>query len=1075
MLLIKNTVAIFFVVGVLSLAHAQVPAIQNIAPVSTHSNDTLVITGSGFGAAATMEVWFGTVKGTIVTSTEFSIEVKVPAQARLANVEVINLTSRFSAKSDLKFMPSLKTEPFSVSKFETPLSFTAQQELWDLCVCDLNTDGKPDIASTKFARPNSPYTSSQDLMVLQNTSSGPGNLSFNKLDKNNLTTLNLTFASDNIVCGDLNGDGKPELVVSRGSDPRNSIHILRNIGTGGAGSSIAFAAATTLLLDVNHAATRIAIRDLNKDGKPELIVTASTTDIFYIFVNQSSGGTLSFNTTPIKVDLDPGSTSHRTYEPEVQDFNGDGLPDIVVNRFQENNFFIFRNQSAGSISFAAPVVLTTPDDRDFNRISSADFNNDGKLDLVFTNSTVISQVSAIYLNQSSGSTIAFSSDDNAIKLTTSMGAWGIDVSDIDGDNDPDIFIAAKDVNELNVFLHNGNFAAPGFGARLNIPTTGTTNWNPRNIKVADLDGDAKPDIVYTGLNDATGNASVEILRNTHCHQPVIKNAEPLSICNGQAIVLKTAEANGVTYTWQKDGGATIGTSPYLTLSATGPSIAGTYKVTATSGACALSDEIVVNYNATVFASDPVITADTPLCAGSTLTLQTAAADTYEWTKPDGTKLTMQNPSFVATLDDAGIYSLQVTKSGCKSDVVTKRVDVASLANFSIASTPTSSMACAGNSVQLSVSHLANHSYQWKKDGANVAGTNATFSATAEGSYTVLVRNNTLSCEKETDPVSVAILQMPVADFSVKANACTHEQLTFTNQSVTDPRATPVYAWVFGDGINASVANPVKAYVTANTFNPTLTVSYSGVTGCSHNTSKTVTVTNSQQPVIGPATLTSLCPDEKATLSVSGTFATITWSNTTTAATTDITGPGTYKVNTTDANGCPGMDEIVIAAKPVPTVTATASDNTIPLGATTQLQADGADQYAWLPAETLDNPTSANPVATPTTTTTYTVTGTASNGCTGKADVIITIEGVQGFPVTFSPNGDGINEEWNIHAQDKPECTLAIFDGKGRRIFEGKGQNWDGTYQGKAVPGGTYYYVFGCPNEKPLTGNVLVIR
>lgn len=1061
----------------MSLAHAQVPAIQNIAPFSTHSNDTVVITGSGFGAAATMEVWFGAVKGTIITSSEFSIEVKVPAEARLTNIEVINMTSRLSAKSEMKFVPSLKTEPFSVTKFAAPLSFTAQQELWDLCVCDLNADGKPDIASTKFARPNSPYLTSQDIMVLQNTST-PGNLSFNKLDKSNLTTLNLTFASDNIVCGDLNGDGKPELVVSRGSDPRNSIQILRNTGTGGAGSSISFAAATTLLLDVNHAATRIVIRDLNKDGKPELIVTASTTDFFYIFVNQSSGGTLSFNATPIKVDIDPAGTSLRTYEPEVQDFNGDGLPDIIINRFQENNFYIFRNQSAGSISFAAPVEVITPADRDYNRIISADFNDDGKLDLAFTNSTVISQESAIYFNQSSGNTITFSSEDNTLKLTTSMGAWGIDVSDIDGDNDPDIFIAAKDVNELNVFLHNGNFAAPGFGTKLNIPTTGTTNWNPRNIKVTDLDGDAKPDIVYTGLNDATGNASVEILRNTHCHQPVIKNAEPLSICNGQTIVLKTAEANNVTYTWQKDGTPIAGSTPYLKLTATAdPSIAGTYRVTATNGACSLFDEIVVTYNATVFSSDPVINANTPLCAGGTLNLSTSAADTYLWTKPDGTQLSSQNPSFTATLDDAGIYSLQVTKSGCKSDVVTKRVDVASLANFSIASTPASSMACAGNSVQLSVSNLANHTYQWKKDGVNVTsgGTSATFAAAVEGSYTVVVRNTILSCEKETDPVSVAILQMPVADFAVKATACTQEQLTFTNQSITDSRATAVYAWNFGDGINASAASPVKAYSSAQTFNPTLTVSYSGVPGCINNTSKTVTVTTSQQPVIGPATLTSLCPDEKATLSVSGTFSTITWSTAATTATAEITGPGTYKVNTTDANGCPGEDDIVITAKPAPTVTATASDNNIPLGATAQLQADGAEQYAWLPAETLDNPSIANPVATPTATTTYTVSGTAANGCTGKAEIVITIEGIQGFPVTFSPNGDGINEEWNIHAQDKPECTLAIFDGKGRRVFEGKGQNWDGTYQGKPVPAGTYYYVFGCRNEKPLTGNVLVIR
>ena len=330
---LKLPLVLVLILGAHLMLTAQV-LIHNVTPLNTFNNDTIVITGEGFSAtAANLDVWFGAVKGTILTSSEFAIEVRVPAQARLTNVEVVNKTTNQSAKSKLKFMPSLRTEAFAVSKFVQTTEVTATQELWDLCVCDLNTDGKPDIASTKFQRPASPYLSSQDIMVLQNQST-PGALSFTKLDRNNLAVLNLGFASDNIVCGDLNADGKADLVVSRGSDPRNSLHIFRNTGVGGTGSAINFAPQTSLFLDVNHAATRIVIRDLNNDGKPELIVSASTTDFFYIFVNQSSGGTLSFNATPIKVDLDPATTTLRTYEPEVQDFNNDGLADIIINRFQ---------------------------------------------------------------------------------------------------------------------------------------------------------------------------------------------------------------------------------------------------------------------------------------------------------------------------------------------------------------------------------------------------------------------------------------------------------------------------------------------------------------------------------------------------------------------------------------------------------------------------------------------------------------------------------------------------------------------------------------------------------------------
>jgi gliding motility-associated-like protein len=56
--------------------------------------------------------------------------------------------------------------------------------------------------------------------------------------------------------------------------------------------------------------------------------------------------------------------------------------------------------------------------------------------------------------------------------------------------------------------------------------------------------------------------------------------------------------------------------------------------------------------------------------------------------------------------------------------------------------------------------------------------------------------------------------------------------------------------------------------------------------------------------------------------------------------------------------------------------------------------------------------------------------------------------------------------------------MTVFDGRGRKIFETTGyptEGWNGTYESKEVPAGTYYYVFGCPNEKPKSGSVLIIR
>lgn len=1066
--------------GVALLAHAQVPVIQNVTPLNTFNNDTIVVTGSGFNAG-NLDVWFGPVKGTVISSSEFAIEVRVPAQATLTNIRVVNKTAFTSATSDLKFMPTLKTEPFDATKFAAPLSFNAQQELWDLCLCDLNIDGKPDIASTKFARPTSPYLASQDIMILQNNST-PGAMAFSKIDRTNLAALNLGYATDNIICGDLNGDGKPELIASRGSDPRNSIIIFRNTTIGGAGSAITFAAPsgaganpTIFFLDVNHSATRMMLRDLNKDGKPEIVVTASTTDFIYIFTNTSSGGTISFAATPIKVDIDLATTNLRTYEAEVQDFDGDGLADIVVNRFQDNNFYILRNTSTSAISFAPPSELTTPAERDFNRITSADFNKDGKLDLVFTNSVVISQVTAVYLNTSSVGSISFTPDASAIQFTTSVGAWGIDVTDIDGDKDPDMAIANKDVAELNIFLHNGNFAAPNF-TKVILPTTTPVVWNTRNIKAGDLDGDGKTDLVYTAFRDATGTSSVEILRNTHCHQPEIQNEEPLTICNGQSIVLKTIQANNVTYEWKKDGVVTGTNSPFLTIN-TG----GTYRVTATNGACSLFDEIVVTANVSSTPNEPVITTNSPICVSGTLTFSTpqVGAETYTWTKPDGSTVNGASQSLVATLDDAGYYKVQAFLGPCKSEIVSKRVDVANLSNFAIASNPTTNIVCQGGTVQLSVSNLANHTYQWEKDGVDIGGsTTNTLSANAEGLYTVRVKNVTLNCETETSGATVSLLTPPVASFTAEATACIGEQLTFTNTSTVDSRATVSYNWNFGDASGSTQTSPTKTYNAPQNFTVNLNISYAGVTGCTGTIGKQVLVSNAVLPTITSED-PSLCPDEATNLSITGTFTSIQWSNSATTNTISITGPGTYSVQTTDANGCPGDDNITIGAKAVPTLTLTAIPQTIPAGASSQLLAEiaenGTKTFVWTPIETLSSATIANPTATPIQTTLYSVIGTIEGGCSSTGEIEVTVAGTLGFPAAFSPNNDGISDTWNIRAQDKPDCVLSVFDARGRRVFEAKGENWDGTYQGKAVPVGTYYYVFGCPSEKAITGSVLIMK
>jgi gliding motility-associated-like protein len=84
-----------------------------------------------------------------------------------------------------------------------------------------------------------------------------------------------------------------------------------------------------------------------------------------------------------------------------------------------------------------------------------------------------------------------------------------------------------------------------------------------------------------------------------------------------------------------------------------------------------------------------------------------------------------------------------------------------------------------------------------------------------------------------------------------------------------------------------------------------------------------------------------------------------------------------------------------------------------------------------------------------------------------------------IPNMFTPNGDGINDYWNIPVFQKNKYfTVTIFNRYGALVFSsvGYGTPWDGTYNGKSLPVGTYYYIIDPKNGgSKLTGSVTILR
>ena len=160
------------------------------------------------------------------------------------------------------------------------------------------------------------------------------------------------------------------------------------------------------------------------------------------------------------------------------------------------------------------------------------------------------------------------------------------------------------------------------------------------------------------------------------------------------------------------------------------------------------------------------------------------------------------------------------------------------------------------------------------------------------------------------------------------------------------------------------------------------------------------------------------------------------------------------------------------------------DLTIISGDLVQLQATGSSgsTYVWTPATGLSAANLLRPNASPTATTTYTLRQTTAQGCISQDEMTVTVLSCVDPMVAFTPNGDGINDRWLVtNNQCLKTAKVEVFNRYGNKVFEDADytNQWDGTYKGKPLPDGTYYYVvtYTLVNGKPtyIKGNVTILR
>lgn len=153
------------------------------------------------------------------------------------------------------------------------------------------------------------------------------------------------------------------------------------------------------------------------------------------------------------------------------------------------------------------------------------------------------------------------------------------------------------------------------------------------------------------------------------------------------------------------------------------------------------------------------------------------------------------------------------------------------------------------------------------------------------------------------------------------------------------------------------------------------------------------------------------------------------------------------------------------------------DVQIPQGGSTQLNATGGTTYEWSPTSGLSGNTIADPVAQPGETTVYTVS-TEINGCIYEDALTVNVVRLVNPVNTFTPNGDGINDTWEIpELRSFPQAEVSVYDRWGQRVYHSIG--YKDPFNGSGLPTATYYWYIQVNDvggkSDPYTGSITLVR
>ncbi|MGF7082372.1 gliding motility-associated C-terminal domain-containing protein [Mucilaginibacter sp. UYCu711] len=459
------------------------------------------------------------------------------------------------------------------------------------------------------------------------------------------------------------------------------------------------------------------------------------------------------------------------------------------------------------------------------------------------------------------------------------------------------------------------------------------------------------------------------------------------------------------------------------------------------------------------------------------------------------------------------YRRIITAAGCAalplSNVVTINIHRAITINNNSIAQPVPATFCSASADPSVINGstptggTGNFTYQWQMSTDNITFTDISGAAALSINYDPSVITTTTYYRRGVLSFCSAPLYSNVVTITVTP--------AVGNNTLTAPTATSFCGPAFGGDITGTSAGGAGfSYqwqqstdnvnftdiaganrLTYNTGLVSTTTYYRRlVTGGSCGTpspSNVVAITISTGALAKVSAGSTICAGNSVTLTASGGTK-YTWTPAAGLSATNVAAPTatplvttTYKVIVSTGN-CSDSAKVIIIVIPKPIVDA-GEDKIILKGDKIQLagKVTGNNvQYSWSPTTYLDDPAILTPTATPTEDITYTLTATTDQNCAIETDkVTIKVYEKIVVPNTFTPNGDGTNDTWNIAAMTAyTGSVVTVYNREGLAIFKSTGytKSWDGTFKGKLLPFGTYYYVIDLKNgTKPLSGWLTIVK